>query len=405
MDRLVNVERRANATILTIINPPVNALTRPVADALLAAFRAADTERVVITGSGKMFVAGADIRELQRITNGEIPPDINYLNELLSEIESSDRFVVMAINGGALGIGLELAMAGHYRVLAAGSQLGLPEVKLGLIPGAGGTQRLPRLAGLDRALRMIVTGAVLKAAEALEAGIVDEVADGDVVERALLAPRGRRTCDLAIVGDCDWSQYPPLITPGQRAPMHAIGAIRAAATAKDFAAGLASEREIFTAVLLDPQARAMIHLFFAEREVARVPWLPADAAAASFESYADDVFHASGTCLMRLSPTGLVYEIRMTAETTPATLAAALAWVKAQRKLAVVTRAGEWLGREQFDPRRGLAAVEAGEVARASDLDVLLVRGYGYPEHEGGPMFAYSITPIQSSASLREPLK
>lgn len=383
----------------------MNAFTRAVADELLAAFRAADTERVVITGSGKMFVAGADIRELQRITNGEIPPDINYLNELLNEIEGSTKFVVMAMNGGALGIGLELAMAGHYRVLEGGSQIGLPEVKLGLIPGAGGTQRLPRLAGLDRALRIIVTGTSVKASEALEAGIVDEVANGDVLERALLAPGGRRTCELPVTGECDWSVYPPLAAGGQRAPLHAIGAIRAAATAPDFLAGLAAEREIFTSALLDPQARAMIHLFFAEREVTKVPWLPAGTVAAQFESYVDETFVAGGECLMRLTPSGRVYEIRMTTETTPATLAAALAWVKDQRKLAVVTRARQWLGSNAFDPQLGMAALAAGEVARASDLDVLLVRGYGYPEHEGGPMFAYSITPIQSSASLRDPLK
>ncbi len=149
MSELVQVSRRDGVLIAAVNNPPVNALSPGVPEGLIAAVREAAADEgvhaVVIIGTGRTFIAGADIREFARIVSGEAPP-LN-LAELLDEVEGSAKPVIMAIHGSALGGGLETAMAGHYRVAVASAQVGQPEVKLGLIPGAGGTQRLPRLVG------------------------------------------------------------------------------------------------------------------------------------------------------------------------------------------------------------------------------------------------------------------
>lgn len=214
-----------------------------------------NVERVVITGQGKIFIAGADIREIERITLGQAPPELPYLNPLLEKIEDFPVPVVMAINGAALGIGLETAMAGHYRVMAQTATVGMPEVKLGLIPGAGGTQRLPRLVGLARALAMIESGATLNATEALDAGVVDDVVPPEELLRVALESKvvRRRTCDLAL--------------PGSRAVRAVLGAYGAAS----FAEGLALEEEVFREALQSLEARALVNLFFAERESVKMP--------------------------------------------------------------------------------------------------------------------------------------
>ena len=249
---LVSMERIGPSVVLRISNPPVNALTRQVAAELLEAWAASEADtavaRIVISGVGKMFVAGADLREIERITLGELPPDMSYLNELLNAIEQSRTLVVMAMNGGALGIGLELAMAGHYRVLAAGAKVGLPEVKLGLIPGAGGTQRLPRLVGIAAAIGMCVTGEAVGASEALEMGLVDQVVEGDVVEAALAVSGGRKTCDIACGGS-----------------FRVIEAVLAAGQAENFAGGLAEETRLFEQALVSAGAREKVRAFFAAR--------------------------------------------------------------------------------------------------------------------------------------------
>lgn len=252
MESLVSTERIGSSAVVRISNPPVNALTRQVASELREAWAAveADTEvtRIVISGVGKMFVAGADLREIERITLGELPPDMSYLNELLHAIEQGKTLVVMAMNGGALGIGLELAMAGHYRVLEAGAKVGLPEVKLGLIPGAGGTQRLPRLVGIAVAIGMCVTGEAKGASEALAMGLVDQVVEGDVIAAALAVSEGRKTCDLA----CDGN-------------VRVIEAVLAAARAESFASGLAEETRLFEGALVSAEAREKVGAFFAAR--------------------------------------------------------------------------------------------------------------------------------------------
>jgi 3-hydroxyacyl-CoA dehydrogenase len=178
MSELVQLTQQGNVAIITINNPPVNALGPGVIEGIAQALRRAEADAhvnaVVVIGSGRTFVAGADIKEFQKVTSGEAPRT-NSLLTLLPAIESCPKPVVMAIHGTAFGGGLELALAAHYRVATADAQVGQPEVKLGLIPGAGGTQRLPRLAGVALAVEMCATGNPISAAPALQAGIIDRV--------------------------------------------------------------------------------------------------------------------------------------------------------------------------------------------------------------------------------------
>ena len=187
MSDLVSTRRQDQVLVVTIDNPPVNALSPGVAEGIAAAVRDAQSDdsvaAIVVVGAGSTFVAGADIREFGRIVAGERP--MIALNPLFNEIESSGKPVVMALHGNVLGGGLELAMAGHYRIASPMTKLGQPEVKLGLIPGAGGTQRLPRLIGAQDALQLMLKGENISAADAKKKGILDEVVAGDVVAAAV----------------------------------------------------------------------------------------------------------------------------------------------------------------------------------------------------------------------------
>src|SRR5438477_2764847 len=168
--------------IITVNNPPVNALSPGVPEGIAAAFEQIEQDdrirAAVIIGSGRTFVAGADIHQFAKITSGKSKNScIEDIKPLLMRIEDCPKPVIMAIHGTAFGGGLELAMAGHYRVAAPTAQVGQPEVKLGLIPGAGGTQRLPRLAGVAKAVEMCTAGNPVKAQEALQVGILDRLID------------------------------------------------------------------------------------------------------------------------------------------------------------------------------------------------------------------------------------
>src|SRR5579862_3365762 len=175
MEQLVNLATRDGVAVISINNPPVNALSPGVPEGLVAALDAAQKDpsarAIVIIGGGRTFIAGADIKELELAASGRGsgPPKFH---DILARIEDSSKPVVMAIHGTAFGGGLEVAMAGHYRVAVANAQVGQPEVKLGIIPGAAGTQRLPRLAGIAKALEMCVTGDPVPALEAHRAGII-----------------------------------------------------------------------------------------------------------------------------------------------------------------------------------------------------------------------------------------
>ena len=187
MDDLVKLTRRDGIAVVTIDNPPVNALSPGVLEGIVASVRAAgedpEIRAVILIGAGQTFIAGADIREFGKIVSGE-RPRLSLLPYLQS-IEDSPKPVVVAIHGTAFGGGLETAMSGHYRLIAPGAQVGQPEVKLGLIPGAGGTQRLPRLAGPVKAAEMCASGEPIKAQEALVLGIVDRIIEGDLLDGAI----------------------------------------------------------------------------------------------------------------------------------------------------------------------------------------------------------------------------
>ena len=181
MTEFIQLTKGNGVAVITINNPPVNALSPGVPDGISEALdqisQDAGVKAAVLIGAGRTFVAGADIKEFGKMTSGE--PRGAGLLPLLLKIEDSAKPVIVAIHGTALGGGLELAMAGHYRVAIAGAQVGQPEVKLGLIPGAAGTQRLPRLAGLSKAVEMCAFGESISAQEALSLGIVDQIIEGD----------------------------------------------------------------------------------------------------------------------------------------------------------------------------------------------------------------------------------
>src|SRR5258708_23705764 len=192
MSELVKFSIQEGVGVITVDNPPVNALSPGVPEGIRAALTNAQSDdsvkALVLIGAGRTFIAGADIKEFGKITSGE-RSELLGLSEVILAIEDSAKPVVCAIHGTALGGGLEVAMGAHYRVAVASAQVGQPEVKLGLIPGAGGTQRLPRLAGVARAVEMCAFGEPVKASAALEAGIVDRIVEGDLLPRAIAFAR------------------------------------------------------------------------------------------------------------------------------------------------------------------------------------------------------------------------
>jgi 3-hydroxyacyl-CoA dehydrogenase len=281
--------------ILTVNNPPVNALSPGVPEGIMAAVEAFSKDQavraVVLIGGGRTFIAGADIKEFGKITSGQKRHE-GVLQPLLSALEECPKPVVAAIHGTAFGGGLETAMACHYRVAVPSAQVGQPEVKLGLIPGAGGTQRLPRLAGVPRAAEMCATGDPVRAADALQAGILDRVVDGDLLQGAVTFAREvaaggqppRRTRDLtARLGDpqANAAALRALRATiarrarGLLAPLKAVEAVEAAATLP-FAEGCRKEAELFKECLFSDQSKALIHVFFGERTVAKVPGIAKD---------------------------------------------------------------------------------------------------------------------------------
>src|SRR6266705_3600691 len=193
MSELVKFPNQGGIGVITVDNPPVNALSPGVPEGIQAAVKQAQTDdsiqALVLIGSGRTFIAGADIREFGKITSGE-RKDKFSLTELMLAMEDSAKPVICAIHGTAFGGGLEVAMGAHYRVAVASAQVGQPEVKLGLIPGAGGTQRLPRLAGVAKAVEMGAGGNPITAQDALKFGILDRLIEGDLLAGAVAFARG-----------------------------------------------------------------------------------------------------------------------------------------------------------------------------------------------------------------------
>ncbi len=280
-------EKRGKVAVITMQSPPVNGLGHALRTALLKALDKAlfspGIKAVVLAGSGSGFSAGADIREFNT-PKMQAPPT---LHTLIAAWEASTKPVIAAIHGTCMGGGLELALGCHYRVARADAQLALPEVKLGLIPGAGGTQRLPRALGLEAALNMIVSGNPVPAEKLAGTPLFDEIATGDLVEQAVafaervikekLPPR--RVRDRAVehpdaagflmfartTVDAVAGPYP--------APRKCVEAVTAAVQ-QPFDAGLATERRLFFDLMMTPESKALRHVFFGERAAARITDVP-----------------------------------------------------------------------------------------------------------------------------------
>jgi 3-hydroxyacyl-CoA dehydrogenase len=291
MDDLVQLTRDKDVAIITINNPPVNALSPAVAQGIAQAIEQAGkddgTKAVVLIGGGRTFIAGADIKEFGKITSGEKQRGAG-LHPPLLQIENLHKPVVVAIHGSAFGGGLELAMACHFRVAAPNAQLGQPEVKLGIIPGAGGTQRLPRLAGVAKGVEMCAEGNPITAQEALKLGLVDHLIEGDLLPGAIAFSRDIAAKPLRKTRERNDklgtpSQNSPVFAAarekahtkqrGMMAPLAAIDAVEAA-TRLSFEEGCQVERKLFDECLFSDQSKALIHVFFGEREVAKIPDVP-----------------------------------------------------------------------------------------------------------------------------------
>ncbi len=291
MSELVQLTKDNDIAIITINNPPVNALSPGVPEGISDAIEKIDKDSsikaAVLIGGGRTFVAGADIKEFGKITSGKTQRGVAFV-PMLVRIEDCSKPVVMAIHGTAFGGGLELAMAGHYRVASPDAQVGQPEVKLGIIPGAAGTQRLPRLAGVAKAVEMCADGNPIKAPEALKLGIVDRLIEGDLLQGALAfareiavkpAPKTRERKEKLGTPE----QNAPIFAAareaarkkqrGMMAPLAAIDAVEAA-TKLPFDQGCEAENKLFIQCLFSDQSKSMIHVFFGEREVAKIPDVP-----------------------------------------------------------------------------------------------------------------------------------
>ena len=288
MSQYVTVARQGDIAVVTIDNPPVNALSLHMRGPLLAALTGlrddAGVAGIVIACAGRTFVSGADITEFG---SDKAMADPN-LPTICALIEAMPKPVVAAIHGTALGGGLELALACHYRVADGKAQLGLPEVKLGIVPGSGGTVRTPRLVGPQKALSMIVSGNPIGARDALASGLVDHIATGDLVADAVAFARSKvGTKPVAVrdradrIKDVDLAAFDAAAAEatkkvrGLEAPLAAAQAVRNALT-MSFDEALKAERAAFTHLVRGDQSRAQRHLFFAQREAAKVPGIGKD---------------------------------------------------------------------------------------------------------------------------------
>src|SRR5436190_3546514 len=286
----VDLDRRGRVAVLTVNNPPVNALSQHVRQGLYEGLKQAISDSavqaIVIVCAGRTFIAGADITEFGK------PPADPSLHTVLDIIEASPKPVVAAIHGTALGGGLEVTLACHSRVGVKDARFGLPEVKLGLLPGAGGTQRLPRVVGVEKALGMMVSGDPIRADDALKSGLIDEIAEGDLTaagvafaEKVVNEKRPlKKIRDLddklaAVRGKpevfANFRKSVARQTRGFRAPENIVKAVEAAVSLP-FETGLKRERELFVELLNSPESKAQRYFFFAEREAAKIPDVPPD---------------------------------------------------------------------------------------------------------------------------------
>ncbi|MBA3029609.1 MAG: 3-hydroxyacyl-CoA dehydrogenase [Desulfobacteraceae bacterium] len=284
----VTFSKEGNIGIIFVNNPPVNALSQAVRAGLQSGVEQGladnDVEAMVILCGGSTFIAGADIREFGKPSQPPALPDVVYF------MEDSPKPMIAAIHGTALGGGLEVALSCHFRIAAPTAKVGLPEVKLGLLPGAGGTQRLPRIAGVKAALEMIVSGDPISAQKTKTIGIIDEIAEGDLKTAALAYAKRivtektplRKVREMAAKVDSptQFEDFAKSIARSKRgfiAPFKCIEAIRASVE-MSFDEGMKQERTLFEGLRQGTQSGAQRHVFFAEREVVKVPGLPKDLA-------------------------------------------------------------------------------------------------------------------------------
>jgi 3-hydroxyacyl-CoA dehydrogenase len=284
----VEFRRDGNVGVILIDNPPVNALRHDVRVGIMDGLKAARDDdaikAVVIACKGRTFIAGADITEFGK------PPKAPSLLDLIAALDEMPKPTIAALHGTPLGGGFELALGCHFRVAAPGTRPGLPEIKLGLLPGAGGTVRLPRLIGAEKALNVILSGEPMPTKAAVADGIIDEIIEGDllagatafarrVVEEKRPLTRLRDRDEKLAAARANPQALSELITPsvrrarGSRAPMACLEAVRNALS-MPFDQALKRERELFVELLMGEESRAQRHLFFAEREASKVPDLP-----------------------------------------------------------------------------------------------------------------------------------
>ncbi len=285
-DSPVSYGTNGSIGVISINNPPVNALSYKVRQGISDALEESQGDNskiLLIMCRGRTFIAGADITELGK------PPVPPHLPDIITRMENHPKPIVMALHGNALGGGLEVAMAGHYRCAIPSTKLGLPEVKLGLLPGAGGTQRLPRLVGPEHALDMIVSGNPINAEKALKVGLIDHLLDEDLEKSAIayanqllqsnseVRPTGKRPVTAPSNSNL-FSEYRDRValkTRGQIAPNFIIKLIELACSS-DIIAGQEKEREYFLECRSSPQSAALRHVFFAERATSKLPDIPGD---------------------------------------------------------------------------------------------------------------------------------
>lgn len=283
----VTSTRDGEVLILTVDNPPVNALSwhvrNGIGEEIGKAVADDSVKAIVLICGGRTFIAGADISEMG---NPNIPSGLSFL-EVFETFEYASKPIVAAIHGTALGGGMELALVCHYRIAVPSAQLGLPEVKLGLVPGAGGTQRLPRIVGIEQAAKMVSLGEPISAIEGKERGLIDQLAGGASLKadaiafaRECIAKGPRSTRNLPVIGDL--GSIERLKTENARrwrgfdAPYSALRCVEIAASVDDPEDGLRFEREEFVRLREGVQTRAQRHMFFAERQAAKVDGLPKD---------------------------------------------------------------------------------------------------------------------------------
>ena len=286
MSEVVSYQLKENIGVIVVNSPPVNALSQSVREGILYAVNQAQAdsaEAIVLRCDGRTFIAGADITEFGK------PPKAPGLPEVLSAIENSSKPVIAAIHGTALGGGFEVALACHYRCAIASAKVGLPEVKLGLLPGAGGTQRVPRLAGVKAALDMITGGNPIPAPKAKDMGLIDEVLTGEDAESSAIAYAQelqrtgaplKRVRDITIdpatveAGFFDEARVRLAKRARGQIAQDRIVSCLEAAVSLPIDEGLARERELFGELVTSPESAAMRHIFFAERQAAKIKDLP-----------------------------------------------------------------------------------------------------------------------------------